>query len=118
MFYGLTQVQKQKIQTVFSKYPQIEKAILYGSRAKGNYRKGSDIDLTIVGATLNLSLQFKVETDLTDLLLPYKIDLSIYHTIENQDLINHIDRGGIVFYKKEEAELNKRIQKNLKKIKR
>ena len=74
---------------------------MYGSRAKGNYRNGSDIDLTLIGKKLDLSKQFIIETELDDLLLPYKIDLSIYHKIENQDLIDHIKRVGSLFYKKE-----------------
>ncbi len=96
--YGLEQEDIQKINTVFKNHTSIEKAILYGSRAKGNYKPYSDIDLTLVGKNLTLSEQFSIETELDDLLLPYKIDLSIYHKIENQDLIDHIDRVGIVFY--------------------
>jgi type I restriction enzyme S subunit len=73
---------------------------LYGSRAKGNYRPNSDIDLTLKCKNVDLSTLFKIETDLDDLLLPYKIDLSIFHKIENQDLIEHINRVGVVFYEK------------------
>ena len=83
----------------FGKYLEIDEAILYGSRAKGNCRNGSDIDLTLKGRNLTLSQLFKIETQLDDLLLPYKIDLSIYHKIENLDLIEHIKRVGITFYK-------------------
>lgn len=99
--YGLEQEDIQKINSVFKNHTSIEKAILYGSRAKGNYKPYSDIDLTLVGKSLTLSEQFSIETELDDLLLPYKIDLSIYHKIENQDLIDHIDRVGIVFYQNE-----------------
>lgn len=100
--YGLEQEDIQKINSVFKNHTAIEKAILYGSRAKGNYKPYSDIDLTLVGKSLTLSEQFSIETELDDLLLPYKIDLSIYHKIENQDLTDHIDRVGIVFYKYDE----------------
>lgn len=96
--YGLKPHTIKAIQNVFAKHKAIEKAILYGSRAKGNYRNGSDIDLTLVGKTLTLSQQFSIETDLDDLLLPYKMDLSIFHKIENEDLIDHINRVGISFY--------------------
>lgn len=96
--YGLEQKDIQKINTVFNKYPAIEKVILYGSRAMGNYKPHSDIDLALKGKNLNLKEQFTIETELDDLLLPYKMDISIYHKIENQDLINHIDRVGKVFY--------------------
>ncbi|MDC9722283.1 MAG: nucleotidyltransferase domain-containing protein, partial [Urechidicola sp.] len=98
--YGLKEKHIKAINSVFSKYPQIEKTILYGSRAKGNYRNGSDIDLTLVGDDLDLTTLFKIETKLDDLLLPYKMDLSILHKIENQDLVDHIERVGITFYER------------------
>lgn len=87
-----------KINEVFSLYPEIQEAIIYGSRAKGNFKPFSDIDLTLVGPDLNLSLQQKIENQLDDLLLPYKIDLSIYHQIQNKDLLDHIARVGKKFY--------------------
>lgn len=100
MPYGLTDKHITAINTVFSDFVEIEKATLYGSRAKGNYRIGSDIDLILMGKNLTLPLLFKIETTLDDLLLPYKIDLSIYHTIENAALLAHIKRVGLTFYEK------------------
>ena len=71
---------------------------------KGNYRNGSDIDLTLTGKNLTVSKQFsiavKLDDLLDDLLLPHKIDLSIYHKIDNQELIDHINRVGVIFYKR------------------
>ncbi len=104
--YGLTDRAIQKINSVFGRYPQIDKAILYGSRAKGNYRNGSDIDLTLQGEGLTLNELFKMETELDDLLLPYMIDLSILHKIGNPDLVAHIERVGIVFYQKAEEQIH------------
>ncbi|WP_342084350.1 nucleotidyltransferase domain-containing protein [Dyadobacter sp. OTU695] len=98
--YGLSEKTIRVIQGVFAKHPQIQQAILYGSRAKGNYRNGSDIDLVLVGSELDLSQLFKIELELDDLLLPYKIDLAAYHKIENQELIDHIDRVGVIFFER------------------
>lgn len=98
--FGLEIATIKAIQKVLEKYPEVEKAILYGSRAKGNYRVGSDIDLTLIGQNLNLSILQKIENDLDDLFLPYKIDLSLYHHIHNENLLEHIDRVGKVFYEK------------------
>lgn len=98
--YGLSEKTIKAIQGVFAKYPQIDRAVLYGSRAKGNYRNGSDIDLVLVGAALDLSLIFKIELELDDLMLPYRIDLSAYHQVENRELVEHIDRVGVVFYER------------------
>ena len=96
--YGLSKKTISAIQGVFAKYLQIEQAILYGSRAKGNYRNGSDIDLVLVGTELDLSQLFKIELELDELLLPYKIDLALLHQIKNPDLVEHINRNGVVFY--------------------
>jgi type I restriction enzyme S subunit len=100
--YGLDKEDIEAINKVFSKHSEIENAILYGSRAKGNYRIDSDIDLTLKGGKITLSQLFEIETELDDLLLPYKIDLSIYHKIDSPDLMGHIKRAGVTFYKKEE----------------
>lgn len=89
----------KKIQSVFIKYPQIECVILYGSRAKGTYKNGSDVDLTLKGRELDLHVLSKVGNDIDDLLLPYKFDLSIFSDIENKELRDHINRVGVEFYK-------------------
>jgi len=99
--FVLKDIHIKVIQSVFSNYSNVEEAVLYGSRAKGNWRTGSDIDLTLVGDGLSLSTLLKIENELDDLLLPYKIDLSIFDKIEDPDLIEHINRAGIVFYNKE-----------------
>jgi predicted nucleotidyltransferase len=76
----------------------VKQAILYGSRAKGNYRHGSDIDWCLVGETLTLTQLLKIENEMDDLLLPYKIDLSRLHALDNPELMEHIQRVGVVFY--------------------
>jgi len=98
--YGLKQGDISAIQAVLKQYPKVTKAVLYGSRAKGNYRSGSDIDLTLQGDQLEFSDLVVIDNALDELLLPYTIDLSIYHQIENADLIEHIKRVGQEFYTK------------------
>ena len=98
--YGLRKDCIQKIQGVFEKYDEVEAAILYGSRAKDNYKSGSDIDLTLKGKGLNLTILNRINLELDDLMLPYTFDLSIYHHIKQQDLIDHIQRVGKIFYSK------------------
>ncbi len=100
MKYGLKEETIEKIQKVFSAFPQVDKVILYGSRAKGNYKNGSDIDLTFKGDSLNLSVLNTISLQLDDLYLPYTFDLSIYKYIDNKELLEHIDRIGIEFYKR------------------
>lgn len=95
---GLHKADITAINSVFQDYSQIESVLLYGSRAKNSFREGSDIDLTIVGQKVTLTELFEIEQKLDDLLLPWKIDLSLFHKIENMELIEHIKRVGIVFY--------------------
>lgn len=95
---GLSDSDIKKIHSVFYLHPEIEKAILFGSRAKGNYKPASDIDLTLIGDNLTLTIQQKIENELDDLLLPYKFDISIYHTISSNELVNHIKKVGQVFF--------------------
>lgn len=101
MRFGLKEETIAKINSVFAQYPRIEKIVLYGSRAKGNFKNGSDIDLTVSGKELDLSLINKISSELDDLLLPYTIDVSLYDQISNPDLIEHIKRVGTVFYEKD-----------------
>lgn len=96
--YGLKIAEIAAIQNVFKLFSNLQKVVIYGSRAKGNYRPGSDIDLTLKGKGLDYQDLVAIESLLDELLLPYTIDLSIYHLIENSNLIDHIDRVGIEFY--------------------
>jgi uncharacterized protein len=102
MKFGLSKATIEKIHSVLARYPQVETAVLYGSRAKGNYKPGSDIDLTLHGdEDLTLRVLLRLMSEMDDLLLPYTIDLSIFHTIDDPDLIDHIERVGAPFYERE-----------------
>jgi len=98
--YGLGPEVIKKINFVFQGFEEVEAVILYGSRAKGNFKPGSDIDLTLKGKNIDLHLLNKICLELDDLLLPYIFDVSIFHQISNSDLINHILRVGKSFYSK------------------
>lgn len=100
MKYGLDDMTIERMQAVLAGYPEVDRAVLYGSRAKGDYKTGSDIDLTLSGSGLSLSTLRKIENRLDDLLLPYKIDLSIFEQITDPGVIDHIRRVGVVFYEK------------------
>ncbi len=98
--FGLSLSTLQNIQKVFSNYDIIESVILYGSRAKGNFKPYSDIDITLIGKSINSTTINKIEMDLDDLMMPIKFDVSNHLTIKNEDLLEHIKRVGKIIYQK------------------
>ena len=98
--FGLPDKTLATLRSILAEYPAVEKAILYGSRAKGTYRPGSDIDLTLVGANLNYHLLAEIAGRLEDSSIPYCVDLSLKEQIDNPTLLEHIERVGVVFYLK------------------
>ena len=104
MKYGLSAATITKICTVLAHYPQVERAVLYGSRAAGSYDNGSDIDLVLCGgADLTLKVHHTIADALDDLLLPYTIDLSILHDIKNPKLLAHIDTVGQTLFARRDS---------------
>lgn len=98
MKFGLEQNTIDAINNCLASNTRITKAIIYGSRAIGNFKIGSDIDLTLKGKDLDLTDINKIENQIDDLLLPYKFDISVMKQINNNDLLDHINRIGIIFY--------------------
>lgn len=98
--FGLPQNTITEVQAIFTKYPSIEEAIIYGSRAKGDYKKGSDIDLTLKGSIANAEL-LNIIDELDESYIPYLFDVSIYNHLQSDSLKEHINSVGKVFYKKE-----------------
>ena len=100
MDYGLSLEAMDAIVETLTKFNNIQKAVIYGSRAKGNYKPGSDIDIALYADSLKLNEVNKISMDLDDLMLPYIFDLSVYHKIKNKDLKDHIDRVGKLIFKR------------------
>ena len=104
MKFGLSQTTLEKLNSVIERFPEIDEVMIYGSRAKGDYMEGSDIDLTLIGNGLDHDLLLTLMVELDTLMLPYKIDLSILSQIKNHDLIEHIKRVGQRLYVRKDAE--------------
>ena len=101
--HGLTGQTVEKIQAVLARFPEMEKAVVYGSRAKGNFKPGSDIDLVLFGDALTDEAMSRIYWALDDLLLPYKIDLTLFSGLKHPALIDHIRRVGLVLYARQSA---------------
>lgn len=75
--------------------PKVTRVRLFGSRAKGNFRPASDIDLCIDAEGLSLSEKLALDNAIDDLLLPWKVDLAVWQTLDHAALREHIERVGI-----------------------
>ena len=96
--HGLPGAAVAKIHATLASFPAIETATLYGSRALGRHRPGSDIDLTLAGAGLDGRTLGRLDAALDDLLLPWRFDLSLQSSLQSAELIDHIQRVGQLFY--------------------
>jgi uncharacterized protein len=103
MNFGLSPDVMDSLARLFSAHPEVEQAVLYGSRAKGTHRNGSDIDLALSGELLTEAVLGAIADEIDDLMLPYTVDLSVYEAITNENLRDHIDRVGIPVYRKRET---------------
>ena len=92
--FGLPATAIHALRGVLQQYPQVLRATVYGSRAKGNFRPGSDLDLTLEGPELTFHDLTRISMLLDDLMLPWKIDLSLLSHIDNAALLSHIQRVG------------------------
>jgi uncharacterized protein len=92
--FGLSERTLGLLRGVIGKHTGIDRVIVYGSRAKGNFRPGSDIDLALDAPSLMFSELLQINGELDDLMLPYTIDLSLLKQIDNPSLLSHIERVG------------------------
>ncbi len=92
-----------RIAGVLERFPEVEKAVLFGSRAKATHKRGSDIDLALVGTALDWRIVGRIYDSLDDLLLPYRFSLIIYDASTDPDVAAHIDRVGISLFERQHA---------------
>lgn len=92
--FGLPSSTLASIQAVLARFPRVARAAIYGSRAKGTFRPGSDIDLALFGDDLTADDLLEIDTALDDLDMPYLVDLALFAQVENAALRSHIERAG------------------------
>ncbi len=110
MKYGLKERDIKYIIESFSTHSEIEEAVLFGSRAKGIFKKGSDVDIAIKGKNITNSIVTRLSYLLNEEKpLPYYFDVVHYEKIEEPELTKHIDRVGIVIYDYKKAKSGEMI---------
>lgn len=103
MQFGLNDMELQALRDVLASIPEVDEAIIYGSRARGTNRIASDIDLTLKGKALTYMQLALLDAKIDDLYLPYFVDLSLFSMLKNPDLLESINREGKVLYKNERS---------------
>ncbi len=99
MKYGLKQSDLEEMDRIFSMFDDVEKVVLFGSRTKGTYKPGSDIDIALKGRDVKQKTVSRLAMLLNEeSLLPYFFDVVNYTELKNKDFIEHIDRVGVVIY--------------------
>ena len=98
MKFGLSDTVIRELQDVFRRHANIEKVLIFGSRSKGNYRAGSDIDLAVVGQGIDYSQLLAIQCEIDDFELLYSIDLLDYQKEKGTPIGDHIDRVAQIFY--------------------
>lgn len=99
--FGLDEKVIESIVAIFKKYEQVERAVIYGSRARGDYRNNSDIDIALFGDELTFSINTKIFYEIDDLYWVYKIDLVNMNSLKEDDKFKqNIIREGVEIYAK------------------
>lgn len=100
MRFGLNDIELQALCSVLASMPEVEEAIIYGSRARGTNHIASDIDITLKGNELTYLQLALLDAKIDDLYLPYFVDLSLFSMLKNPDLLESINREGKVLFKR------------------
>lgn len=97
--FGIPKDTWQLLMKVFAAVAEVEQVVLFGSRALGTPREGSDIDLCLMGDIASSRIP-SLLVAYEELYLPWKLDLVLYDQIKEPALKEHIDRVGHVVYEK------------------
>ncbi|MEI6758032.1 MAG: nucleotidyltransferase domain-containing protein [Chlorobium sp.] len=100
--FGIDDKNLHLIRSIFSDFNVINKVLVYGSRAKGNYSERSDVDLVICESNIDRKTVGEILLDINNSNFPYTVDLQIMENIKNRKLQEHIARVGKEFYVKEQ----------------
>ncbi len=101
MRFGLDDKYLDELTAILRSIPEIEEAVIYGSRARGDYRRASDINLSLRGPRLEDRHVVRLKTLLYESRIPYFVDVNIFHRLRNPQFIANIERDGIVCYRRE-----------------
>jgi len=96
--YGLTERDTQTLFGIFNKFQEVESVYLYGSRAKGTHKSGSDIDLAIMNDGVSEKTIRTIKAEMEDSSLPYFVDITNFTTLTHKEFAEHIQRVGVSFY--------------------
>ena len=97
--FGLDADDRKAILSILAAHPEVESALVYGSRARGNFKQGSDIDMVLTGKNLTDQVLLDVCAEFRDSNVPYMVDIIAEHDIQDENLKREIEVTGQVFYR-------------------
>lgn len=95
---GLTERDIDTLEGILKKHPEVQEVWIFGSRAKGSYKAGSDIDLAVMNKGVSTETMSQIKGELEESSLPYRVDIVDINATRHADLAEHIKRAGMVFY--------------------
>jgi predicted nucleotidyltransferase len=102
--FGISGKSLEMIISVLESFPQVEKGLIFGSRAMADNKRGSDIDIALEGSRINWDISTKISGKLNESVpIPYQVDVVDFTHLDNPELKKHIEEHGKVFYDKKES---------------
>lgn len=98
MNFGLSEATLERVRRILATFPAIDRAVLYGSRAMGTFKAGSDIDLTLFGSGIDRALCAEVAMMFAASIVPFRVDVSAFDLLTHEGLKDHIRRRGTVLF--------------------
>lgn len=98
--FGLSNRDMASIFTILRNYSEVRTVLIFGSRAKGSFKSGSDIDLAIMDENVSEETLIRIQSSFKESSLPYFVDILNFQALQHTDLKDHITRVGVPFYER------------------
>jgi len=96
--FGLSAAILDELRLVFSRFSAVDRVLIYGSRARGDFRPGSDIDLLVLAPTMAAPELARLWMALDDLPIIFRLDVSLCQEVDNPKLMRNMLADGVTLY--------------------
>ena len=107
---GLIEHERKTIREIFSQFPEVKEAVLFGSRAKETAKPGSDLDFALKGEQIVLRTLIRISSAMEESILPYEVNLLHFQSVASKELRQQIENHGILFYSADQAAIGETVK--------